>query len=390
MIHQFTVRNYKSLGDVTVRFDPVTVLIGRSGTGKTNLVQALQFLRNYVAARGNVQPVPPWPRILPATATAPVRLTFCLSFSPPGVRESYEYELVLQQGSGHGMGPMAAPQLTAERLSLGSRTLFHHNNRKWVVEPAVTGVSQPGTVMLGSLGGLPEVTRAWIFLTRGLGWYAFADHVLVFPAQEGSNDPLVREENGLSDHAANFLHAFKAITENLQEWQRVDEMVALLQKVNPSVTSIEATPPERNSISVGHSWSEKVWPFELAQESEGFRRFFAHLLALYQLPSKQALVFEEPEKGIHPGALDVLAAEILACPKAGRGQVIVTTHSPRLLDHFPPESLRVVEMANGMTKVGPVDQGQLESVREHLLEAGELLTVDLARIDSAATAGAAP
>ena len=40
----------------------------------------------------------------------------------------------------------------------------------------------------------------------------------------------------------------------------------------------------------------------------------------------------------------VLAEQIRACPEAGRGQVILTTHSPDLLDLFLPESIRVVEM----------------------------------------------
>ena len=42
-------------------------------------------------------------------------------------------------------------------------------------------------------------------------------------------------------------------------------------------------------------------PLDLTEESDGFRRFYAHLLALYQTPPKQTLVFEEPENGIYPG-----------------------------------------------------------------------------------------
>jgi predicted ATPase len=77
------------------------------------------------------------------------------------------------------------------------------------------------------------------------------------------------------------------------------------------------------------------------------------LIALYQAPSKQTLIFEEPEKGIHPGALAVLADQFKACPEAGRGQVILTTHSPGLLDSFDPDSLRVVKIENYLTQIGP-------------------------------------
>jgi predicted ATPase len=116
------------------------------------------------------------------------------------------------------------------------------------------------------------------------------------------------------------------------------------------------------------------------QESEGFRRYLAHLLALYQTPSKQTLIFEHPEAGLHPGALESLAYEFKTCPHDGRGQVILTTHSPQLLDYFPVESIRVVDIQEQATKIDRLAPEQFEAVRERLLHPGELLTVDPARL----------
>ena len=47
MIHRIAIKNFKSL-DVDFRLDPVTVLVGRSGTGKTNLVDGLRWLRQFL------------------------------------------------------------------------------------------------------------------------------------------------------------------------------------------------------------------------------------------------------------------------------------------------------------------------------------------------------
>lgn len=118
---------------------------------------------------------------------------------------------------------------------------------------------------------------------------------------------------------------------------------------------------------------------ELSQESDGFRRFYAHLLALYQLPPKQTLVFEEPENGIYPGALSLLADEFKAAPDDNRGQVLLTTHNPALLDHFSDEQIRVVELVELETRIGLLALEQKEAIQEELLHAGELLTVDPAR-----------
>jgi predicted ATPase len=148
--------------------------------------------------------------------------------------------------------------------------------------------------------------------------------------------------------------------------------------------------PDGNQVFVGHTYGNRVLTFDLAQESEGFRRFLAHLLACYQTPSKQTLIFEEPEKGIHPGALAALADEFKACPDAGYGQVILTTHSPELLNHFSADALRVVEIQDASTRIGPVAEEQVDALKEQLLRPGELLTVDPARLaDVASPNGAA-
>ena len=124
----------------------------------------------------------------------------------------------------------------------------------------------------------------------------------------------------------------------------------------------------------------KALVFDLSQESEGFRRYLAYLLALYQTPPKQTLIFEEPEKAIHPGALAALADEFTLCAEQGRGQVLLTSHSPTLLNHFEPEQFRVAEIHNHLTRIGPLAPDQVESLRKKLLDPGELLTVDPARI----------
>ena len=82
-----------------------------------------------------------------------------------------------------------------------------------------------------------------------------------------------------------------------------------------------------------------------------------------------------------PAQLSLLAEEFKAAPDDRRGQVILTTHSPRLLDEFDADQIRVVELEEYETRIGPVSQKQREAIQEDLLDAGELLTVDPAVID---------
>jgi len=94
---------------------------------------------------------------------------------------------------------------------------------------------------------------------------------------------------------------------------------------------------------------------------------------------------EEPELNIHPGALMVLRGALDLASR--RTQVLITTHSPDLLDKFPPESFRVVEMEDGITQVGPMVTYQQEAIRDRLFTPGELFRIeDLRREETYAPA----
>ena len=83
---------------------------------------------------------------------------------------------------------------------------------------------------------------------------------------------------------------------------------------------------------------------------------------------------EEPELTIHPGAQAVLADVMVEATL--RTQVLVTTHSPDLIDRLPIESLRAVQIEDGWTKVGPVSDTQVKAVRDGLFTSGELHSME--------------
>ena len=77
---------------------------------------------------------------------------------------------------------------------------------------------------------------------------------------------------------------------------------------------------------------------------------------------------------MHPGALPVLVDAIREA--SYNGQVIITTHSPDLIARFDPDVIRVVEKVDGQTKIGKLEQHQIDVIRDHLFDAGELLFME--------------
>ena len=386
MIRKIRIQNFKSLRDVTVDLDPVTVFVGTSGVGKTNLVTALAFFRDYISSESHGATPNQHSNYFCAT-NPDGTISFDVEFDVPGFsNDRFRYSLALTSGAGFGTRQLGGPK--SEQLQFGKRILFsqtqkpkaqHVSDLQWTVEPALVPLPPPGQLAIGRLAAIEEVTVALTALTTGVGVYSFPFDVLAKPSQTNG-------DSGLSDDAGNYLTVIKEIATNLRDIHLRKEITAALRRINSTVGSVDLDSiSEPSKVVVSHRFGEKTLPLDLPQESTGFRRFYAHLLALYQTPSKQTLVFEEPENGIHPGALSLLADEFKIAPAAGRGQVILTTQSPSLLDHFSAEPIRVVELEQLETKVGPLVAEQREAITERLLHTGELLTTDLARREEVAT-----
>ena len=387
MIKQIKIRDFKSIRELDLELDPVTVLIGRSGTGKSNLVQAIRFLRNLLLNfEGAINYEHGWERIVPVGERRP-KTSLEIVFSIPGDQLDYCYRIGFRT-PGQQQFP-GTIQLAEESLKLGNDTLFARvrsdaGQWEWKTVPKVSPPPQPNfdQLMLGQFPSLQQVVFANAALSTGIGYYHFPASTLSLFSPQQHGQEFLQHIPGLSDNASNFLKVMRGITQDFHRPNIRKNLLASLHSVNSSIESVELdslTDPRRAII--GHKAADRIFSLSLDQESDGLRRFYAHLLALYQTPSKLSLVFEEPENAIFPGALSLLADEFKAAPRENRGQVILTTHSPILLDSFDVDSVRAVDMHDGSTLVARVAKEQRQAVKDRLLTTGELLTVEKARLE---------
>ncbi len=95
------------------------------------------------------------------------------------------------------------------------------------------------------------------------------------------------------------------------------------------------------------SWFQKGsdYPMQPYHLSDGSIRFICLAAALLQPNPPRAIIIDEPELGLHPAAISILA-ELLQ-NTAKRTQVIVATQSPALIDNFEVEDIIVVKQKNG-------------------------------------------
>ncbi|QVL31057.1 ATP-binding protein [Telmatocola sphagniphila] len=349
-----------------MELEPLTVLIGRSGTGKSNFVKAIRALRQTLQSRNlsfisDVANRPGRNFQNKQNGTQPLEQSIDVSYTIPRLKGEQNYYLVLKsEGSGIS--------ILSEALQQNGDFIFENSNKP--------------RLELGNHTELRASTFAFKYLTQQIGCYDFPGNVL-----EQTNVPSRQiPEAGFVDRGVNYQDTARTIYENSSEPYAWDSIKGTMRLINPNSTSLKIDQSEKRSLLVvGYRDHENEIFQDVAQESEGYRRYLAHLLAVYQNPSKDVLIFEHPEMGIHPSALQGLANEFQNHVGRGRGQIIITTHSPQLLDYFEPEQIRVVEIVNQETRIGKLAPEQFESLKEKLLIPGELLTVDAARVADLAT-----
>ena len=159
----------------------------------------------------------------------------------------------------------------------------------------------------------------------------------------------------------------------LQEIERqspedLDRICELLETIVPKTTRVE---PKKHgnklSLEFTQQWAKsKKVKFEGFSMSDGTLRALGLLTAVYQRPRPSVLVIEEPEATIHPGALGSILDLLRHASR--HSQIVVTTHSPELLDAewIADNNLRMVSWLEGATQISDVSESTAHCPRPTL------------------------
>jgi predicted ATPase len=124
---------------------------------------------------------------------------------------------------------------------------------------------------------------------------------------------------------------------------------------------------EEERFYVGQYEKGLHYPVHQLGASAGTLRILAVMTALYGgIDAASLVAIEEPENYVHPAALQALAENIQEA--SASTQIILTTHSPLLLNYFSPEDICVVKRSENGTQIYP--EQQPDAIRKALEEAG--------------------
>jgi predicted ATPase len=231
---------------------------------------------------------------------------------------------------------------------------------------------RPDMVALGQSIDLDELGGSIANFARG--WHFCS----LYPNTLRRLSPPTKEDRLAEDGSnwASVVRAMKRTKAGRQSLERIAEVmrIAVDGYVDINVETAGSYLVPRITLSGHRGGAEKQQRFDPIQLSDGTLRVFGILLALYQTPAPELLIIEEPEQTIPPGVLPALAE---ACKEAAqRTQIVITTHSPHLVDQFAPEDIRIAWLKDGLTHVSQIKSTQLESVKRRLMSLQEYMLAE--------------
>lgn len=341
------------LTDVPLR--PFNVLVGRNGAGKSTLLEALQWIDSAVRYTTN--------KACDRYNGIRDLVNHRFSAEPPGFELEFRLESAgetFAQYSCNIVDDKNLARVVAEELRLGEPDMPRGNRVIWT---EVSGIRKTHEGNFGAEDRL-ILSRIEEYLTEpGTGGIS-GDQIAAFwrdavflrleptdlarggSLKHSSLDPPLDEVGSL----------LTALIEALDEDGRAD-LVEMLQSVLPDVRGVEVTRSGDNRSGNYALKEDIVWRGPKGSKeflipswmlSEGTRRMTAIFALLARRPGPSLLCIEEVENGLDPVAVRKVLHHLQAASRRGI-QVILTTHSPWLLDEVPLEDVQVVRRVQGDT-----------------------------------------
>jgi predicted ATPase len=375
-IRRLILRGFRSVRDATIEFDNPTLFVGRNGAGKSNLLDALAFLRDAMEStlgavfdrRGGIGTV----RNRSSFPGHPPNLGMAVEMAPadPAVsRSRYAFEVAARENRSF---EVVREQCVVD-LADGTRHFFDRR-RDGPLATNVDGVRpavSPDSLLL------PLVAGDERFATVRRTLSGVRVHSIEPAKIRELQDPDVG--SGLKRDGSNAAAVLMEVERESPE--TMTRIAELLRTVEPGTVALKAHRlGNKLTIQFEQAFVAGGKPrrlkFDAYAMSDGTLRATGILAAVYQRPTPVLAAFEEPESTLHPGALGAVIELLRGA--ADDMQIVATTHSPDLLeaDWIEAKHLRLVQWEDGSTKVVRPAESVRAALQSHLMNVGELLRAD--------------
>ena len=344
-LSHITLRGFKSIKELNLELGPVNVLIGPHGAGKSNFLSFFRMLDELV--EGHLQLFAGRSGGANALLYYGRQVTTCIDAELYFDRGGYEIQLTPTEDDALVFGKevlhFTHPPESLFKEALGSGHKEALAPGKY--EESISGVHKDAVPTLGS-------------------WKVYHFHNTSSTARIRQTGDL-KENDQLEPDAGN-LAAFLYMLQKRHS-PHYELIRSAVRQIFPRFEDFALRPCPLNPDKILLEWQEhgSDYRFGPHQLSDGALRFMGLATLLLQPNLPSTILIDEPDLGLHPSTLTVLAGLVRSA--SSRTQLILTTQSVSFLDEFEPEDIITVERRESTTlSVSDFRDGFGESVfRRH-------------------------
>lgn len=323
-IDKIEIHGFKSIRELVLPLNTINVLIGENGAGKSNFIETFSLLNNiakkrlqhYVSERGSANSLLHYGR----KTTSEIRISMIFGNNSNG----YEFTLMPDDKDSLFFAKEYASYNKADFVKSG---IIHH----------LLGSGHHETKLEIKSKTEKMTEHVWHDLQN---WKVFHFH------DTSSGSPMkqtsqISDNRSLKPDAANLAAFLYFLKRN--HISNYEEILKAIRLVAPFFLNFFLEPNPENPNTVRLEWQDVKSDayFNANMLSDGTLRFIclATLLLQSQLPS--VIVLDEPELGLHPAAISLLAEMLKTASQ--KSQIIISTQSVTLINHFSPEDIIVTD-----------------------------------------------
>ena len=331
-LRRLSISGFRSVRETTLDLRDLNVMIGPNGAGKSNVIACFRLLNEMMGRRLQ--------QYLHMTGRAGANLH---SGAERGSHMKLELQFEVENGADTYVMELA--RVAGDTMMFSEETLVFHQVGYPSPKVVHLGAGHPET-LIGQKAEEGDITAKTIrYLLNRCRVFNFHD---MSPGARIRRRCFVGDSRWIMPDAANL----PAVLYRLKQDRAAvyEEIVEHVRRLAPFFKDFELVPTESRDICLNWRRRDADALFGPQQLSDGTLRAICMVCLLLQPQESMPLlvVVDEPEMGLHPQALDVVAGLFRRAGK--HTQIVAATHSATFLDSFEPEDVLVVERRNGATK----------------------------------------
>lgn len=355
MIERIIIENFKSIRKLDLELKPINILVGANGAGKSNFVSFFKLtnqtynykLDEYIG--DNIDSLLRFGR---------KNSDYIYGFFDFDNSYAISFKIIPTRNKNTGFKSgeiFLKNQLNDTEKNYQTWKILYQDNSN------LDELDKKRTDFEYAFGKAAD--RATFFLLTNANLYF--DAFKTYHFQDTGNSSPLKQINKLDDNdylredganLAAFLYYLQE--KHPKEFKNIEDQI---RSVAPFFDRFNLSPRKLNEEEIRLRWFEKGADsyFDAFDLSDGTLRFMALATLLLQPDLPKTIIIDEPELGLHPFAINKLAAMMKQAAAKG-SQVIVSTQSVGLIDNFEPEDIITVDREDDQSVFRRLDSDELK------------------------------